>query len=370
MKIEISQQNLLRHINIAQRAISSRTTMPILEGIRFEAKDGKLNLISTDLELSIETSVACNVIEEGGIVLNASIIGNIARKLPTQMVTMTTDQDKVHIDCLDSHFHLQGGNANEYPSLPEVDSERETLIYGNIIKRSARETQFATSQDETKVALTGILLERTPGEARFVALDGYRLAVKIVPLGVDTTTLTEEVIVPRRAFEELPKIISDEAVTKIRTVPGHIVFESEDTKLYSRLIEKKYINYREIISRDFKTTVKVNRSDFQNALERASLLAKEERANLIKLHFDKEYLHIESNSEIGNVNELLKIDTKGDDLKIAFNAKYLLDGVKALDCEEITLELNGPLNPLVMRPVAEEKDYLYLVLPVRVGREG
>lgn len=369
MKLHIEQQDLLRHINIAQRAISSRTTMPILEGIRFEAKDGKLVLTSTDLELSIETTVPCTVEEEGGIVLNANIIGNIARKLPTQTVTMTTEQDKVHIDCVDSHFHLQGGNASEYPSLPEVETDQATLIYGNIIKRAGRETQFATSADETKVALTGILFERTKGEARFVALDGYRLAVKSVPLGEDSADVNEEVIVPRRAFEELPKIASDESLMKIRTVPGHIVFESENTKMYSRLIEKKYINYREIISKDFKTTVKLNRLDFQNALERASLLAKEERANLIKLYFEGDVLHIESNSEIGNVNETLHIATKGDELKIAFNAKYLLDGVKALDCEEITLELNGALNPLVMRPVAEEKDYLYLVLPVRVGRE-
>ena len=369
MKIKIMPQDLVRHISIAQRAISNRTTMNILECIRFEAKGQELILTATDLEISIETKLKCQVIQEGIVVVSASIIGNIFRKLPQAEATISRNNEVIDIDCLDSHFHLQVPDPEEFPSLPEVDSKKVTRIYSDVLRHGIQETEFASSLDESKLALTGIFFERRESEIRLVALDGYRLAVRRIPLDPGQEKEEYSLIIPRRSMIEVSRIFTDDGDLMIRTVPGHIVFENKKTKLFSRLIDKNYINYEDIISSDFKTEVSISRLNLQNALERASLLAKEERANLIKLTFDQNKLYIESNSEIGHVNEQLSLEKEGDDIKIAFNAKYLLEGIRALDVDQISLQLNGSLNPLLIRPQEDPGSYLYLVLPVRVGRE-
>lgn len=369
MKIRVIPQELVKHISIAQRAISTRTTINILECILFKAENSQLILTSTDLELSIETRVPCEVIEEGSFVISSDLIGSIFRKLPAHEAVLEADNDVLNIDCLDSHFHLQVQNAKEYPPLIEIKDAKTTHIESDVLKRAVQETEFATSLDESKVALTGIYFERKEKEIRLVALDGYRLAVRVIPLSDDEDEYSHSVIIPRRAMIELTRIFPDNIEISIHIIQGHVVFESENTKLYSRLIDKNYIRYEEIISTDFKTEVIVNRQNLQNSFERASLLVKEERANLIKLTFEDDFLHIESNSEIGHVNEQIAVEKTGDNLKIAFNAKYLLDGIRSLNTEKVHLFLNGTLNPLVVKPLGDENSYLYLVLPVRVGRD-
>lgn len=368
MKFQIMPQELLRHISIAQRAISNRTTMNILECIRFEARDNRLILTSTDLELAIVTGVDCTVFEPGVAVIPSMIIGNIFRKLPQAPATVQLADGAVGITCGSANFHLQVPDAEEYPMPPEVQREQETHLPNDVLKRAIAETEFATSLDESKVALTGIYFERRTDSIRLVALDGYRLAVRSIALAAGESAFEKSMIVPRRAMNELIKILIDTENTAIYSAKGHIVFESGSTKLYSRLIEKNYIDYQDIISADHSCSVEVDRLSLQSALERASLLAKEERANLIKLCFEANEITIESNSEIGHVSEQISSRQQGDAVKIAFNAKYLLDGVRALECDEIRLNLNGTLNPMIIEPVGED-NYTYLVLPVRVGRE-
>ncbi|MDD7434058.1 MAG: DNA polymerase III subunit beta [Peptoniphilaceae bacterium] len=369
MKFHVMPQELNRHINYCQRAISSRTTMPILECIHFEAKGDELILTATDLELTVQTRLNCGVEEDGEAVIPAAMIGNIFRKLPSQDAIVTESDHVVKIDCRDSHFCLNVPDAGEFPNVPEVESSVVTELDNDVIKNAVAETEFAASIDETKVALTGIYYERKQNQVHFVTLDGYRLAVRGIHLPEGDMDLSESVIIPKRAMNDLTRILDDQGKTKIRIVPGHIYFESGKQKLFSRLIDKNFINYEEIISTSFQSEAILSRRNFQDALERASLLTREERANLIRLTFAGNQLSIESNSEIGRIHETMGLEKAGEDVKIAFNAKYLLDGVKALSCEKISLKLNGPLNPLVIRPAEEEEDYLYLVLPVRVANE-
>lgn len=359
-------QDLVRRINIAQRAISSRTSINVLECIRFEAKEGWLYLTATDLELAVITRVPCEIEEEGVVVIPAAIIGNIFRKLPTDPAVIETKNNVVDIDCGAAHFAIQVPNASDYPELPRIDETHASVLDNEVLQRAIRETEFAASTDETKIALTGIYMMRTPGMIRFVAVDGYRLAMRTIDLDETQLPLSDEVIIPRRAMTEMMKILTEDGQTQIKVVTGHIVFDSGDTVLMSRLIDKKYLNYEEIISRECKTEVSVSRMSLQNALERASLLAKEERANLIRLTFDSSSLRIESNSEIGHVNEQVSIGFSGDPLEIAFNAKYLLEGLRAMDCETLVLRMNGPLNQMIIRQAGDEEHYLYLVLPVRM----
>lgn len=369
MKIQVMPQDMVQEIGTCQRAISNRTTMHILECIRFQAKGSGVILTATDLELSIETRISCQVMEEGTVVIPANMIGNIFRKLPNEPAIVEEKGGIVTIDCGQVHFEIQVPNASEFPALPDVEEESKTIVDNDALIQAVRETEFATSLDESKIALTGIFFERKNDRIRLVTLDGYRMAVREILLPPEAEAFEKSAIVPKRAFNELARIIREGGATTMALSTGYIYFSSGSIKMYSRLIDKNYIQYEEIISREFKSKVILSRHAFQGALERATILAKEERANLIKLLFEEGNLNIQSNSEIGSVHEKVACQLEGGEITIAFNAKYLLDGIKALNCEEVSLYLNGPLNPMVIHPAQDEDSYLYLVLPVRIASE-
>ena len=366
MRIQIDQNNLVKYINIVQKGISSKTTLPILDGILLEANDGKLKLTGTDLEIGIESYIDCNIFEEGSIVLNSRIFGDIVRKLPNSGINIKTIDNKANITCENSEFNIIGNPALEYPELPTLEDEVSFNIPKDLLKNIIKQTVFATTQDETRPILTGVLLEIIDGEASFVALDGYRLALRNIKVN---SAEDVKIVIPGRTLNELNKILEDDDTdVEITLTSGHIVFNLGDTLVFSRLLEGQFLNYRDIIRKDHKTIVKVNRRTLQDSLERASLLAKEEKANLVKLNILEEKLIIKSNSEIGNVYEEMNVKLDGEDVKIAFNSRYILDGIKAIDAEEVELSFMGSLNPCIIRPLNDE-NYTYLVLPVRLAKD-
>ncbi len=366
MKFEINQKDLLKHINIAQKAISSRTTIQILEGILFTTKNNYLILTSTDLELSIKTKVKCLVEEEGQIVINSSMIGNIVRKLPDAPIKINLTGDNIQIKCMNSEFNLIGQDFSDYPPLPKKEENETIKLDTNILKNAIKQTVFASSQDETRPALTGVLVELFNNEINFVALDGFRISLR--KFNMDCKENVKEII-PARALVELQKILDDDKEIEIDFASNSIIFNIDDTTVYSRLLDGKFINYKDIITADYSTKIEINKKDFQDSLERASLLAREEKANLIKISVVDDNLNITSNSEYGNVNENITCTKEGEDIDIAFNAKYLLDGLKVIDSENCQILLTGSLNPCIIHPVDDDIDYTYLVLPVRLGRD-
>ena len=366
MRIQVEQKKLAKHINIVQKGISSKTTLPILDGILLEAKEGRLKLTGTDLEIGIESYIEANVLEEGSIVINSRLFGDIVKKLPNSEIDISTSENKMNIICGSSQFNLIGNPALEYPELPTLIDQLSLKIPMDLFKNITRQTVFATTQDETRPILTGVLFEIIDGNASFVALDGYRLALRNVKIDSSEDI---KVVIPGRTLSELNKILEeDEEDIEITLTPGHIVFNIGDTLVFSRLLEGQFLNYRDIIREDHETKVKVNRKELQDSLERASLLAKEEKANLVKLNLFEDKLAIKSNSEIGNVHENMDVELEGKDVNIAFNSKYILDGIKAIEEEEIELFFMGSLNPCIIKPV-EDDNYIYLVLPVRLAKD-
>lgn len=364
MKIIVNQKDLSKHINIAQKGISNKSTMQILDGIKLSAKDNKLKLIGTDLEISIETSLNCQIIEEGAIVVNSRIFGDIIKKLPNEPITITVKDNNINVLCANSEFNIAGNSGDDYPELPIILEKDTFKIPKDLFKEVITQTTFARAKDETRPSLTGILSEITEKEVSFVSLDGYRLALKHLDLNTD---LDENIIIPGRTLEELNKILDGtEDDLKISLSPGHIMFNMGETIMYSRLLEGQFFNYRDIIRKDHKTEIVVDKNAFQNGLERASLLAKEEKANLVKLTISDDKVIIRSNSEIGNVHEEIDGEQEGEDLNIAFNSRYLLEGIRIIDSEKITLNFMGSLNPCIIQ--GSDKNYTYLVLPVRLAQ--
>ncbi len=366
MKIQIKQRDLSKHIDIVQKGISSRTTLQILSGILIETVNDKLKLTSTDLEIGIETYVDCTILEEGAIVVDSKIFGDIVKKLPNSIIDIETEENNINIKCENSEFNLLGNNPLEYPKLPAIINKNSFKMPKDLLKSAIRQTVFATTQDETRPILTGVLLEIKNGIGSFVALDGYRLALKSIPLNIDEEI---KIVIPARVLNELNKILSDdEEELTITVAPGHVIFNLEETTVFSRLLEGQFLNYEDIIRKDHKTSVIVDRKNFQDSLERASLLANEQKANLVKLNILDDKIKIKSNSEIGDVLEEVPSKHEGDTLNIAFNSRYIIDGIRVIDSDEIELYFMGSLNPCIIKPVGDA-NYTYLVLPVRLAQD-
>lgn len=360
------KQKFLEGINIVQKAITGKSTMSILEGIYISANNTDLTLIGSDMDVSIQTKVNADIIESGEIVIDAKIFGEIIRKLPNSLIKLETIENQlVRITCEKSVFDVVYMNTTEFPQLPTINEDLKISVNQNILKNMIKGTVFAIAQDETRPILQGILFEVKNKNLNLVALDGYRLAIRSEFLDTD---IDLDVVIPGKTLNEVSKILEDtDEIVDITFTNNHILFNLEKTKIISRLLEGKFINYNSLLPQEHKLFVDIKREDLQNAIERASLMAKDGNTNLIKLDFKQDTLIISSNSQLGKVREEITIKLQGEEINIAFNSRYLLDVLKNIETEEVVMKMTSGITPCVI----EEKDTSnsqYLVLPVRLMR--
>ena len=340
MKIICNQKLLANKIGISQKAINGKTTLELLKGILLSAKDGQLKLTGYDLEIGIETYTQAEVIEEGEIVVNARLFGDIIRKLPDSFVEIETDvENNVYINCLNSRFKIKGDSAKEYPRLPEVNEE----------------DLYNIPQD---------FLEIVDGDISLVAIDGYRLAVRSCK--IDNITNNAKVIIPGKALNDVNSLLSSEEDVKVGFDEKNAIFIINDTKIITRLLEGDFIDYKKLLPREYNSKVKLKTKELLNSIERASLLSQSEKNNLIKLSIRDNVMAITSNTDKGNVYEEVNLELTGEYLDIAFNSRYFLEGLKNIDSEEIFIEFTTNINPCIIRP-ADDVKYTYLLLPVRIS---
>lgn len=368
MKIITTKSILLESINIVQKAVPSKTTLPILEGILFDAKSGKLKLTATDLEIGIETVSNVDVIEPGKIVLSSRIVGDIVRKLPDSDIEIETSEGNlVCIKSEGSTFKVITLPYDEYPELPAVKKENGIILKQNILKDMIRKTIFAVSLDEVRPILTGVLFDVSGDELTMVALDGFRMAVKKNAIINDNSF---KAVIPGKTLSEIGKIINEkEENVNIYFSKNHIQVQIEDTIIVSRLLEGEFINYKQIIPTEYKIKIKVPTNLLMESCDRAALFARDSSNNMIKFEINDDMMVIMSNSQNGDVHEELKIQKEGNDIEIAFNAKYFIDVLKVIEDEEITIEFTTNVSPSIIRPINNE-DYLYLVLPARFKKNN
>lgn len=350
-------------INTVQRAASSKTTYPILEGILIKVEDSIVYFTATDLDFGIETSINADVKEKGSVVLNSRLFGEFIRKLPDDDISIKLESNNVYIRCQKSEFVLVGNNPDEFPSLPEINENAMYCISQDLLRNMIRQTIIAIAQDETRPILTGVLFEIKNNILNFVALDGYRLALKSTGM-TDVNDISA--VIPGKTLNEISKILeaSDDLV-KITFTPNHILFNIGGTKIISRLLEGEFINYRQIIPDEYRLKVKVKTSELLDSIERASLLAREGKTNLIKFEINEDKMVITSNSQIGKVYEEVNIKLEGEGIKIGFNSRYFLDVLRTIDSEEIYLEMCTSVSPCLVKKV-DSDDYTYMILPVRL----
>ena len=353
---------------IVQKAISAKTSIELLKGVLLKARGDKLILTGYDLEIGIETSMESNVYEEGEIVINAKLFGDIIRKLPEEPIEISTDNDNnMYINCKSSKFQLKGESSEAYPKIPVFTNDELINISQDLFKNMIKETVFATSQDATKPILMGELLEIKGDTVSLVAIDGYRLAVRSDKLESPLNDDVNKIVIPGKTLNDIASLISSEGGDiKIGFDDKNVIFIMNEAKVISRLLEGEFIDYTKLLAKEFNLKVKVNTNELRQSIERASLLSLTEKNNLVKFAIRESAIIITSNTEKGNIVEEVNIETEGDSLDIAFNARYILDVLKVIESDEIYMEFTTNVNPCIIKPCSDE-DYTYLLLPVRVS---
>ena len=355
-------------VNTVSRAVAAKSSIPALEGILVEGSD-RLTMSGYNMQTGIRTAFEAEVHEEGRIVLNARLFGEIIRKLPDDLVVFAADEKyMVRLTCGDASFEIMGLSAEDYPELPEVDDEYSVAIQQGTLKAMINQTSFAVSTNETRPIHTGSLFEVDSTGVTVVSVDGYRLA--IIQRDVECTR-DIRIIIPAKTLQELLKIMggADDDV-KIDANRRYVVFTSNGYTIMSRLIEGDFLNYESVIPKDRKTRVTVECKNFIDTIERASLIITERLKNPLRISFAEDRVTVRCQTPLGKVvDEFAPVSMEGDAVEIGFNNRYLLDALRFSKCEKMVLEINGPLSPVKLLP-EDGKDFIYLVLPVRFKNEG
>jgi DNA polymerase-3 subunit beta len=337
--------------------------MSILECILVDATKGTITLTANDMELGIETTVEGDILEKGIIALDAKIFLEIVRKLPDSDIVIETDSTfKTTITCGKAKFNIIGKSGEDFSYLPVIEKENNIVISQFTLKEVVRQTIFSISDNDNNKLMTGELFDINGDELKVVSLDGHRISIRKIQLKDNYEPI--KVVVPGKTLNEVSKILSGDAEKDviISFTSKHIVFEFDNTTVVSRLIEGEYFKIDQMLSGDYETKVKINKKEFLNCIDRATLLVKEGDKKPIIINITEGNMELKINSVLGSMNEDIDIEMSGKDLMIGFNPKFLIDALRVIDDEEVELYMVNPKAPCFIKN--QEESYIYLILPV------
>lgn len=347
------------------KGTSTRSTNPILEGIKVVAEEDKLILTATDLELAIEKTIKADVKIEGETVIPAKFFSEYIKKLTKEQIELNLDSSNIlTIKCSDSIGKIQCFNGNEFVDIKKVDLNQCFELTKRDLKSLINKVIFAVAQDDIRPILKGCKLEIESNKITAVALDGFRLAKVEKPL--ISTTANFNIIVPARSLNEIEKLLDDnDELVKVYIDSNYLMVDLDNTKITTRLLTGDFINYKQIIPTNFTSTVTINKEQFSDAIDKASLVSRLDKNNLVKFDISEKVMVLYSKSEIGNFEENITISLSGNDLVIAFNAKYFADALKVIDQEFLKLNFTSTIAPCIITST-DSNEFLYLILPVRI----
>ncbi len=363
MKIRCSQSQLLNGINTVSKAVPSKTSMTILECILFTADENGIKLTANDMELGIETYIEGTVEVAGTIAVEAKIISNLIRSYSVDDFVIESDDDNVvHIQCGKSNIDINGRSTEEFVLLPELEKNSPIEISQFSLKELIRQTIFSISDNDTNKIMTGELFEIKGDQFKVVSLDGHRISVRNITL--KNSYDDKSVIVPGKTLMELSKILPGDVDkdVSIFLCENHVIFEYGSVKVVSRIIEGQYFKIDQMISNDYETKIDVSKKELLEVINRSTLLVKEGDKKPIVFDVKDEVATLSINSTIGSMNDDIDIDKSGKDIMIGFNPKFLIDALKVIDDEKVTLYMVNPKAPCIIKN--DDGSYLYLILPV------
>ena len=366
MKFSINRTELANALSIVLKGVSTRSTLPVLSGILIEAAGDKIILQATDLELSIQYSVAALVEEEGRTVVPGKLFSEIVKNLPDAAVHVEATDDQAFVTCDTSSFSIRALNAEDFPGFPRVDVHQKIEIpfhqFSTMVKRASR----VVSKDESRAILTGVLITLEAGVLRMVATDSYRLAITDAPL-------------PNSSADEFPAVISGSFLSEIASLPktelpvslaladNQIVVTCEDTVFINRRIEGNFPNYKQLLPDGYATRATIEVDKLVASVRRASLLGSTSSPVRFDLNNASQTVQISAASQdVGSAQEIISCAIEGEDVEIAFNYAYVLDGLGSIATDEVYLEVQSALKPGIFRAL-EPENFLYLVMPVRIS---
>ena len=363
MKITVNKDELVHALSNVSRAVSSKSTIIVLEGILIKAANNQISLTGYDLEMGITTKISAVVREEGEIVLSARLFLDIVRKMPEEYIDIVSDQKLLTVVSSGmAQFTILGNPAADYPELPTVFNDQVIEIEDKVLKSMIDQTIYAVAVTDTKPVHMGSLFEVSDNSLTVISVDGFRLAIR-----KETMKFEENVsfIVPGKTLAEISKLITEkDKNVKILISKKHIVFSIDEYNVISRLLEGDFLNYKSAIAINPTIKIKVKTKNFIDSIERTSLLISDRVRSPLRLEFSDKKIKISCQTTMGKANDEILCELEGTGIEMAFNNKYLLDALKKCECDEVMLEAAGPLSPMRITAISGDS-FLFLVLPVR-----
>lgn len=365
MKFSINKTELQNALNIVQKGVSTRSTLPVLSGILLDATTDKLVLQSTDLELSIQYSVSALVEEEGKTVVPGKLFTDIIKNLPDAAIHIKTSENEVNVSCDTSSFSVKTLNYEDFPGFPKVETTQQISVPFPRFSSMVKKVSKVVSRDESRAILTGVLVATEEGNLRMVATDSYRLAMAQVELpGSEAEDFSA--VISGSFLNDVTSLPSSDEDVNIALSENQIVIKYQDTVFINRRIEGNYPNYKQLIPNEYTTRASIDLSSLTASVKRASILSTTTAPMKFDLNIASQTIQITVTSpDVGSVQETIVCEIEGEDVEIAFNSSYVIDGLTAVKCEKISMEVQSSLKPGILQ-VQEDEDYLYLIMPVRI----
>lgn len=370
MKFTCNTKELNEACANVMRAVSTKVTIPTIEGILMECGSDTLSLTGYDFEFGINTTLQASVVEPGAIVINAKVITDIIRKLPDGKVSFEINGTSVSIISGAAQYNISGIDANDYPELPSVSGGYPLFLNQSILQSMVNQTLFAVADNESaKPVHTGLKFELSLNEIKLIGVDGYRLAVRKETVKYDGEDIS--FIVPKKTIRELIKLMGSDADKDISVSVGkrHIVFDVENYSIISRLLDGDFLDYNAAIPKSCSTTVLINTQEAIDCIERTLPVIENDKKNPIRCLFDGDEMRVSTVSSIGRVVNYTHANVSGERVEIGFNSKFVLDALHAADTDQVKIELGGAVSPVKVLPINND-GFLFLVLPMRLKNEG
>ncbi len=366
MNFSITRQNLHGGLAAVSASIPSKTTLPVLSNILFDAREDGIWMSGTDLDVAVRVKVMADVNEPGSLTAPGKKLQEITRELPDQPVHVSTRGEQIELKCGRSHFKLNGLPADEFPTLAEVDFSEGVSVTGRNLNRLIHHTSFAVSNEESRPILNGVLWELRDGEMKMVATNGHRLA----KMGVEVESTgrpSADFIVPPAALSQVQRLFKDDDVLEVARSGNHLGFRAASTEVYTRLIEGTYPNYDQVIPRDNDKVATIDKKALESAVRRMAVVASDQ-THRIRLRFEPGRVHLNVlTPDLGEGHDELEIGYEGEELEIGFNANYLLEVLRYMPSDEVRVALKAPERAATVEPAGEDApDYLCLVMPLRL----
>lgn len=366
MNFTITRQNLHNGLAAVSASIPSKTTLPVLSNILFEAKEDGIWMSGTDLDVAVRVKVPADVKEPGRLTAPGKKLQEITRELPEQPVEVATRGEQIELKCGKSHFKLNGLPADEFPSLAEVDFSEGWSVTGKDVNRLIHHTAFAVSTEESRPILNGVLWELRDGSMRMVATNGHRLARMGVP-AESSGAPSADFIVPPNALQQVQRLFKDGDTLEVARSGNHLGFRADSTEVYTRLIEGTYPNYDQVIPRDNDKVATIDKKALESAVRRMAVVASDQ-THRIRLKFESGSVHLNVlTPDLGEGHDELEVGYGGDELEIGFNANYLLEVLRYMPTDEVDVAFKAPERAATIVPADDDDiDYLCLVMPLRL----